>query len=99
MKDSAAETTGVEEGDSLTRGQGEEHSHQNLQAFHTDVCGGHLQAGPQTLGEKSLKLFFESCSRKHARVHSYKWKRRQRGRGQPGRLKSTRLPRSLKSNR
>lgn len=35
MKDGAAETAGVEEEDSLTQGQGEEHSHRNQ----TDIPG------------------------------------------------------------
>jgi len=40
MKDSAAETTGVEEGESHTLGQGEEthtHTHSNLQIFYGEA--------------------------------------------------------------
>lgn len=40
MKDSAAETTGVKEGDSRTQGQGEEHSHQSAHILQSCSGGG-----------------------------------------------------------
>lgn len=40
MKDSAAETTGVKEGDSRTQGQGEEHSHQSADILQSWRGGG-----------------------------------------------------------